>query len=141
MAKNKSTKKNTSTQKTSGQAKKQNVKTKNRGTILTILLVLILLHGILGTFLAYTNLKAGYEASKPWVLAGLSLLTVADVVAAVGMFYWKKWAIYLYAVASIITMAIHVMLTGSMLIAFHDILPVAILGYVINLQHKQDLFE
>jgi len=122
-----------------GQANKQ--VTKKRGGLLSFLLVVILVHGILAAFLAYTNLKDIYIESRPWILAGLTLAAVADIVAAVGMWYWKKWGITLYLVASIVQATIHLLLTGSLSIAIFDFVPVAILGYVINLQNKRKLFE
>jgi hypothetical protein len=114
---------------------------KHRGGVLTTVLVLILLHGILAPFLAYTEVKPAYESSKNWILAGLTLASVATIVSAVAMWYWKKWGIYLYTAASIIQMVVHMVLTGSLMVAFYDLLPVAILAYVINLQLKRELFE
>jgi hypothetical protein len=125
--------------KASGPVKKQ-VK-KERGGLLTFLLVLIMLHAIFATYLAYTYLKAEYDPQRPLILTGLLLISLADIVAAVGMWYWKKWGIYLYAVTRVAATAIHLMLTGSLLVVFYDLLPVAILGYVINLQSKRHLFE
>jgi hypothetical protein len=128
-----------STSKTSGQAKKP--VTKKRGALLSVLLGLVLAHGIFATYLAYTNLRADYVDYKSWVLTGLSLVSIATVVAAIGMWLWKQWGIYLYTIASIVAMAIHMMLTGSLMVVFYDLLPVAILSYVISLQSKRELFE
>ena len=125
--------------KAKGSAKKQ-VK-KNRGTLLSILLVLILLHAIFATYLGYDQLKEEYVRQISWVLPVLILVSLADIVAAIGMWYWKKWGIYLYAITRVIATAIHIVMTGSTLVVFYDLLPVAILGYVINLQSKQGLFE
>jgi hypothetical protein len=125
--------------KTGNPAKKQ-VK-KERGTVLSILLGLIFLHAIFATLLAFTSLKDEYAGYRTWVLVLFALISLADILAAVGMWYWKKWAIYLYAATRVIATAIHLMLTGSGLVVFYDLLPVAILGYVINLQSKQNLFE
>jgi hypothetical protein len=113
---------------------------KERGTLLSILIILIGLHGVLGTYIGYASMKAEY-ANAPWVLPVLTLVSVAAVVAAVAMWYWKQWGIYLYAVVCIAQAAVHLMVTGDLFIVFYDILPVAILAYVINLQSKQKLFE
>lgn len=113
---------------------------KERGTVLSVLLVLIFLHAVLATAVAYSTLKAEYAATS-WVLPLMGLVSLADIVAAVGMWYWKKWAITLYAVTRVIATVIHLMLTGSLLVVFYDLLPVAILVYVIDLQSKRKLFE
>ena len=135
-AKNKPAKPNS---KGKGPAKKQF--RKNRGTLLSILIILILLHAIGATVLAYVTLKDEYAESISWVLPVLTLVSLADIVAAIGMWFWKKWGIYLYAITRVIATAVHIVLTGSTLVVFYDLLPVAILGFVINLQSKQDLFE
>ena len=119
--------------------KRKNVN-KERGTVLSVLLVLIFLHAVLATAVAYSTLKAEYAATS-WVLPLMGLVSLADIVAAVGMWYWKKWAITLYAVTRVIATVIHLMLTGSLLVVFYDLLPVAILVYVIDLQSKRKLFE
>jgi hypothetical protein len=113
---------------------------KERGTLLSILIVLIGLHGILGAYIGYATMKAEY-AKSPWVLPVLTLVSVAAVVAAVAIWYWKQWGIYLYAVVCIAQAAVHLVVTGDLFIVFYDILPVAILAYVINLQSKRKLFE
>jgi hypothetical protein len=114
---------------------------KERGPLLSFLLVLVLLHGIFATFLAFSTLKEAYSNSRPLILLVLTLLSLADILAAVGMWNWKKWAITLYAVTAVVAAAIHIMLTGSTIVVFYDLLPVAILGYVLNLQSKRNLFE
>jgi hypothetical protein len=113
---------------------------KERGTLLSVLIVLIGLHGILGAYVGYATMKAEY-ANVPWVLPVLTLVSVAAVVAAVAIWYWKQWGIYLYAIVCIAQAAVHLMITGNLLIVFYEILPVAILAYVINLQSKRKLFE
>jgi hypothetical protein len=118
---------------------KQPVK-KVRGGGLTIMLVLIFLHSILATAVAYSTLKAAY-LSTSWVLPVIVLISLAGIVAAVAMWYWKQWGIYLYVAISVIGAVIHILLTGSTMVVFYDLIPVAILGYVITLQSKNHLFE
>ena len=113
---------------------------KERGTLLSVLIVLIGLHGVLGAYIGYATMKAEY-AQAPWVLPVLTLVSIAAIAAAVAMWYWKQWGIYLYAVVCIAQAAIHLLVTGDLFIVFYDILPVAILAYVINLQSKRKLFE
>jgi len=113
---------------------------KERGTLLTVLLALILLHSVLGTYLGYTYLKDQFVKTT-WVLPVLTLVSVAGIIAAVAMWYWKQWGITLYAVVCIAQAVVHLIMTGQMLVVFYDILPVAILAYVINLQSKRKLFE
>jgi hypothetical protein len=123
-----------------GSTKKQ-VKTKKRGALLAFLIIVIFLHSVFATLLARSTLKAEYAGSTSWVLPVLALVSLAGIVAAVGMWYWKKWGITLYAVTCVVQAAIHLMLTGSLMVVFYDLLPVAILAYVVTLQSKMNLFE
>jgi hypothetical protein len=113
---------------------------KERGGFLTILLVLIFLHSLLATAMAYSTLQEQYRSTS-WVLPALALASLAGIVAAVGMWFWKKWGIYLYVAISITAAVVHILLTGSTMVVFYDLIPVAILGYVITLQSKNNLFE
>ncbi len=114
---------------------------KERGTLLSVLIGLVAAHGIFATYLAYITLKEQYRGSMAWVIPVLALASLAAVVAAYGMWRWKKWGLYLYGAVCVVQAVIHLMLTGSGLVAIYDILPFAFLGYVINLQTKQSLFE
>ena len=124
--------------KTSGKGKPV---VKKRGWLLTTIYVIILLHGILGAYLVYTTMKTTYSGSSSWILGGLVLVNLANIVAVIGMWFWKQWGIYLYALAAIAALVFHTIVTGSVvLVAVYDILPVAILAYVLNLQRKRELF-
>ncbi len=128
------------TAKSSPKGAKNKQVVKKRGTLLTILVILIFLHAIFATFLGYSTLKQDYIGSKSLILVVLFIVSLADIVAAIGIWSWKKWAIYLYAVTRVVAIVMHIILTGSTWVVFYDLLPVVILGYVINLQNKQKLF-
>ena len=113
---------------------------KERGTLLSVLIVLIALHAVLATYLGYTSLKEEY-INTSWALPLMTFVSVAGIVAAVGLWYWKQWGIILYAITCIIQAAVHLMMTGSLMVVFYDILPVAVLAYVISLQSKTKLFD
>jgi hypothetical protein len=138
VAKTKQTKAVSHTSKTGGHASKK--VTKTRGGLLSFLIILIGVHAAFATYLAYTTLQEPYRTTS-WVIPVLALCAVANIVAAVGLWYWKLWAFYLYLGTSLVTAVVHVLLTGSGWVVFYDLLPVAVLGYVINLQHKMDYFE
>jgi hypothetical protein len=125
--------------KTGGAAKRP--ARKERGALLSFLIVLVMLHGILAAYLAFSSLKEEYRNSTTWILIVLGLISLADILAAIAMWRWKKWGIALYGVTRAAATVVHLMLTGSLLVVFYDLLPVAFLGYVINLQSKRNLFE
>ena len=114
---------------------------KRRGGLLTFLIILIGVHGISAALLCFSYLKADYIGQRTWILVGLTLIALADIVAAVGLWLWKQWAMYVYIIATAALAAISIVMTGNVWVSLYQFIPVAILGYVINLQNKQKLFE
>ena len=105
-------------------------------TILAIVIVFIGLHGLFGAFLGFITRQQQYANQTSWVLPVLILTAVATVVAAVGMWMWKKWGLYLYVITQLIAMVVHLVLTGTLYMVFYDALPLLILGYLLS-QHKR----
>ncbi len=114
---------------------------KRRGGLLTFLIVLIGVHAVIATYLSYTYLKQPYLAQRTWILVGLALISLADIVVAVALWFWKIWGIYLYIGATAALAAISIVATGNVWVSLYQFIPVAILGYVINLQNKMKWFE
>jgi len=112
---------------------------KERGTWLSIWLVLIILHGILSVFLIMGLNKQPDTGALPWYISMLFLASVAKIVGAAGIWFWKKWGIYLYSIGVLAAMIVGILMTGTMLIAINDILPLAILGWL--LREKWAYFE
>lgn len=113
---------------------------KERGTLLTVLIALILVHAVVAAYVGYSSLQQDY-VSKPWVLLVLVLTSLACIAAAVAMWYWKLWGIYVYAFACVVQASVHLAMTGSMLVVFYDLLPLSIVAYTISLQDKKKLFS
>jgi hypothetical protein len=105
---------------------------KERGGCLTAWLVLIILQSIVYTGLILYLRQQQHASSPAWVWISLFLLSIVDIVAMIGVWNWKKWGLQLYSVSTAIGIAVGLMLTGSQLIVFHDIVPLAILGYLIK---------
>ena len=119
----------------------KNQQHKERGGWLTAWLIIIALHGVLATYLVFNALKQEYAPSKPLIITSLIFISTASVIAAIAIWYWKKWGLYLYAATIIIGMATHIVMTGSLLFVFFDIIPLAILGYLLNAHNKWRYFE
>jgi hypothetical protein len=106
-------------------------KPKVRGTALTILLVIIGLHGILGGYLYYALRMDTASISKPWILGLMSIHFLMNVVAAVGIWFWKKWGLYVYAASTVLALVVGLISMGIWSV-FYMILPLAILGWVLR---------
>src|SRR5512136_996648 len=71
---------------------------KERGGWLIAVLVLILLDAVLTSVLLLMYHKDPGLA-RPWLWAAALLISLAEIVAVVALWYWKKWGLYLYLVA------------------------------------------
>lgn len=106
--------------------------TRERSCWLSGWLILILLHGILASLLILYLRQQRADPSPAWILLILFALALADIVAAIAIWYWKRWGLVLYAVSTAIGIVVGLVLTASQLIVFHDIIPLAILGYLVK---------
>jgi hypothetical protein len=112
---------------------------KERGFWLTFVLVIMALHGIVAT-LFYTSAKAGAAPNaRTWILTLMILHCVLDIVAVAGIWFWKKWALYLYGFSTILAMIAGLLTGYGMYSVFYMIMPFVILGWL--LRTKWDYLE
>jgi len=131
--------KNTKSSK-NNQKKTQSKPRKTRGTWLTIALVVILLHGLIAAvYYAASKVDSAYM-DRPWLISLMVVHFLANVVAAVGIWYWKKWGLYIYIGSTILAVIVGLITTGlGMYSVFYFALPLVIVGWL--LRTKWDYFE
>jgi hypothetical protein len=112
--------------------KKGNTGSQDRGCILTGMLILIALHGVGAAYLIFHFRADRDPGALAWMALVLFALAIADIVAAAAIWFWKKWGLRLYAISTAIGIAAGLILTASQLVVFHDIVPLAVLGYIIK---------
>ena len=98
-------------------------------------LILIMIHGILAAVLIWYLRNEGNLSSPWWVWSILLVLALADIVAAIAVWNWKRWGLWLYTASTAAGIAIGLVLTASQLIVFHDIIPLVILGMLVKDKH------
>jgi hypothetical protein len=104
---------------------------KIRGPWLTVALVVIVLHGLAAAvFYAVARLDTS-TVDKPLLLGLMSLHFLANVVAAIGIWYWQKWALYVYAMSAILALVIGLVTIGIWSV-FYMVLPLVILGWLLR---------
>jgi len=135
MATKKNKNKKASSFRASGKQKPQ--AKKHHGTLLKIALIIMVVHGIFGAYLFY-SLKVDPAVERPWILGLMVVHFLANILAAVGIFYWKQWGLYVYAASAIIALVVGLVSIGAWSV-FYMVLPVAILGWL--LRTKWDNFE
>ena len=105
--------------------------------MLIVALVVMAVSGIIAAFL-YNSLSTAPDIERPRIVTMMVIHSLADVVAAVGIFYWKKWALYVYAASTIIALIAGLLAVGAWSV-FYMILPFVIVGWL--LRTKWDYFE
>ncbi len=117
--------------------KSKAIQHKERGTAVTIVLVIMALHGIFATYFYYIVRTQEADLNRPMILSLMVLHSLANVIAAVGIWYWKKWALYVYAASTVVALVVGLMTVGVWSV-FYMVLPLAIVGWV--LRTKWDYF-
>jgi hypothetical protein len=82
--------------------------------------------------LIWSDVRGEGDPSHPWLVGLLLLLSIADVIAAVAIWNWKKWGYQLFGAATVVTIAVGLIATGAQLFVFYAIIPFAILGYLLR---------
>jgi len=95
------------------------------------------IHGIIAGYMYYIWSTAP-TVQRPWIIGMMAVHFLANIVAAVGIFYWKKWALYVYAASTIIALVAGLLSVGIWSV-FYMILPFVIVGWL--LRTKWGYFE
>ena len=114
---------------------------KQRTTLMTIAIAIVFLHGLIATAIVFAYLYSigGIGEINKQILFGLhAAAAVASAIAGVALWKWKRWGIYLYAGAIIVSAALALMLVG-MYGLFAELVPAFVVLYILNPKIK--LFE
>jgi hypothetical protein len=103
-----------------------------RGIGLTIWLALLVIQSALGIFLILDLNNRPDDPARPYLLAALFILSAAKLVGVLGIWLWKRWGLYIYAGSVVVIAIIGLMLTGTGLMIFYELLPVAITGWLVR---------
>ena len=112
---------------------------KERGALITAVLVIVMLHGILMSAAYWSMIDPGQRTLGNWMLLTMVAASVADIVAAAALWFWKRWGMILYGVAAVVQAVITVLATQTTILIFGALLPAIIVLYI--LATKRDQFE
>ncbi len=114
---------------------------KVRGGWLTAALIIIAVHAVITAVLLLVWKKQSGPLPTPWLWTAAVLIALAEIGGAVAMWFWKRWGLYLFVGAILAGIVVGFLMYPSQLAAFHGIIPVLILGYILQRQNKLRLME
>ena len=114
---------------------------KVRGGWLTAALIFIAVHAVFtAVLLLLYRQPSQLQAPVLWTAA--VLVALAEIGGAVGMWFWKRWGLYLFVGAILAGIVVGFLAFPTQpYVAFHGIIPVLILGYILQRQNKLRLLE
>ena len=112
---------------------------RKRGGQLSAWLILIMIYGILAATLIWYLQTEGNLSSPGWVWSILFGPSLADIVATIAAWNWKRCGLWLYTASTAAGIAIGLVLTASQLIVFHDLIPLVTLG--MSVKDKRGYFD
>jgi phosphatidylserine synthase len=121
--------------KSSSKNKKPTPRAPERTTGLMVALAIVIVWNLIMTGVYWSTQRQADNSSL--VLTLLILASAASVVAGIGMWYWKRWGILVYAGAAVVSAVVALLLTGSLTMMIGAIIPPIIVGYILrpSLQH------
>ena len=121
-------------------AKQKATKKPKRGTGWSIWLILIVIHSFIASFATLSMMKTPDAVSRQWLISLLLIFTAAKAIAALGMWEWKTWGLYLYVIAVLGTMGVALVLTSCLIWGIvYEAIPLLIPGWL--LRGKQQYFD
>ena len=109
---------------------------KERGFWLTAALVVMVVTGLVAAI--FYNAAKTPTVDRTWILTMMVAANLLDVLAAAGIWFWKKWGLYVYVVATVLALVAG-LVSVCMWASFYLVLPAVIVGWL--LRTKWGYFE
>jgi hypothetical protein len=114
---------------------------KVRGGWLTAALIFIAVHAVFTAVLLLLYRKQPIPMQAPVLWASAVLIALAEIGGAAAMWFWKRWGLYLFIAATLAGIVVGFLVYPTQLAAFHGIIPILILSYILQRQNKLRLME
>jgi hypothetical protein len=102
---------------------------KQRSTVWTIVLALVSIGAVIDAVIPLLYRRETYEINHPIVLGGAILVGLLGLAGVVGLWLWKRWGLYLFVASVLGSIAVGLVVYPSMVVAFHALIPLLVLGY------------
>jgi hypothetical protein len=112
---------------------------RTRGRWLTLAILFVIGYGLLSIFVVLTVDGARRVFAPGWLLPLVIAIGCAEIIAGILLWRWKMWGLYLYLIATIISLILATLSAGSLFVVYARIVPFVAVGYVIR--PKWEFFE
>ena len=102
-------------------------------------IALIVIHAVVMGLIEVFVLRGPQEVNRPVLIGILVINSLATIIAMVGVWKWKQWGLYTFAITVIISITVGLILTASQLIVFNRLILPAFLAW--TLKDQWDYFE
>jgi hypothetical protein len=102
---------------------------KKRSTVWTIVLALVSIGAVIDAIIPLLYRRETYEINHPIVLGGAILVGLLGLAGVIGLWLWKRWGLYLFVASVIGSIGVGLVIYPSMIVAFHALIPLLVLGY------------
>ena len=102
-------------------------------------IVVIVIHAIVMAFVEISVRQGPEDVNRPVLIGILVINSLATIIAMYGVWKWKEWGLYVYAVTVILSITVGLILTASQLIVFNRMILPAFLGW--TLKDQWDYFD
>lgn len=112
----------------------------DRGLGLSIWLILIVILSFVTGAATLSLMKQPDVPTRDWLISLFLIFTASKAIGALGIWNWKTWGLYLYAIAVLGTMGVALVLTSFLIWGiFYEAIPLLITGWL--LRGKMGYFE
>ncbi|MDX1414841.1 MAG: hypothetical protein R3293_11670 [Candidatus Promineifilaceae bacterium] len=107
---------------------------KERNFWLAAAIFVVIIHGLLMLGIIYGDqLLRQVDGPPTWFVLSVLGAAVADIVAGIALWRWKKWGLTLYFISTVVVIGLGILATGyAMMWAFSRLIPFVIVGYIIR---------
>jgi len=102
-------------------------------------IALIVIHAVVMGLIEVFVLRGPDEVNRPVLIGILAINSLATIIAMFGVWKWKQWGLYTFAITVIISITVGLILTASQLIVFNRLILPAFLAW--TLKDQWDYFE
>ncbi len=111
---------------------KQTPKQKERGWVLALAIIYVMIHGVLLLGLVIGENSLRNLPIPTWLVLSVAAVAIADIVAGVMLWRWKQLGLTIYFISTLGAVVAGAFLRGGYAFIFAAFLPFLVVGYIVR---------